>query len=129
MTNLHFPVLPKLMSMFRSPKIRKPIQFIAIRSCSYFAVHHKAKKRGLFVSIFGYNLKRKVMENGNKPIHPIEDFNKDSFGLTKREYFAGLAMQGLCVNKKTSEIKQGECVDIAELSLIIADELLKQLEQ
>ena len=50
-------------------------------------------------------------------------------GLTKREYFAGLAMQGLCVNKITSEIKQGECVDIAELSLLIADELLKQLEQ
>ena len=48
--------------MFRATKIRKPIQFIAIRSCSYFAVHHKAKKRGLFVVIFGYKLKRKVME-------------------------------------------------------------------
>lgn len=47
-------------------------------------------------------------------------------GMSKRFYAACAAMQGLCVGKITSEIKKGECVDIAEMSYIIADELLKQ---
>lgn len=67
------------------------------------------------------------MENGNKPINPILDWNEvkaDSIGLTKREYFAGLAMQGLLsdggiVNSKSH---------IAEQAVNLANELLKQLE-
>lgn len=84
------------------------------------------------------------MENSQKPISPI--FNSDGFvshqsrieeynqkqllsGLTKREYFAGLAMQGLLAsrnwqlepyNKDTPEVT-------AEFALQITDELLKQL--
>jgi len=76
------------------------------------------------------------MKNGNEPINATLTYYKTSgkpnghlLGLTKREYFAGLAMHGLCVNKITSEIKQGQCVDIAEMSILIADELLKQLKQ
>lgn len=40
------------------------------------------------------------MENSKQPIHPIEGSHQGIhplavIGLTKREYFAGLAMQGL----------------------------------
>jgi len=68
------------------------------------------------------------MENKNQPINPIEGSHqgihpKQIIGLTKREYFAGLAMQGLMSNSKVivndiENIKQ--CV-------LIADELLKKL--
>lgn len=50
-------------------------------------------------------------------------------GMSKRFYAACTAMQGLCVGKITSEIKKGECVDIAEMAYLIADELLKQENQ
>jgi len=49
--------------------------------------------------------------------------------LTKREYFAGLAMQGLCVGKLTGDITKGECVDIAECAVIIADQLINELNK
>lgn len=74
------------------------------------------------------------MKNADKPITPIYNADGDLYfsegelitGLTKREYFAGLAMQGLViggqihysrVNQLTSEAKK------------LADELLKQLEE
>jgi hypothetical protein len=68
------------------------------------------------------------MENGAKPINPILDWNElkaDSAGLTKREYFAGLAMQGLMSNSKVII----NDIDNMSACVRIADELLKQLEQ
>ena len=67
------------------------------------------------------------MKNGDKPINPLLDLNKDLTGmrgLTKREYFAGLAMQSyiLQLDSCTKEY-------IATLAVAMADELLKQLEQ
>lgn len=55
-------------------------------------------------------------------------------GLTKREYFAGLAMQGLLTrvpNRQGGETDLGvdEAKRIVIESVIIADELLKQLER
>lgn len=47
-------------------------------------------------------------------------------GMSTRLYIATMAMQGLCVGKEAKDIKLGQCADIAELSLDIADELLKQ---
>lgn len=44
------------------------------------------------------------------------------YGLTKREYFAGLAMQGLL-----SEGSTGSFEDIAKESVKFADELIKAL--
>lgn len=48
------------------------------------------------------------MTHGNEPMHPAMDFNQHADGsgnmelrydgLTKREYFAAMAMQGLCAN-------------------------------
>ena len=64
------------------------------------------------------------MENSNSPTTPVYYKGQYSYGLTKREYFAGLAMQGLMSNSKVNlnNINNiSECVKIA-------DELLKQLE-
>ena len=65
------------------------------------------------------------MENGKQPISPVESDNDFLFGLTKREYFAGLAMQGLLSNPE----RIGTADKYAEISIEFADELLKQLEK
>ena len=71
------------------------------------------------------------MDNGDKPTEkpqyafPLTDgetFAND--GLTKREYFAGLAMQGLLVNNSSAPYKL-----VSEWSIAQADELLKQLNE
>lgn len=77
------------------------------------------------------------MENKNQPINPI--VNNDGFctsfenlkqpdggaiGLTKREYFAGLAMQGLISNSRVNI----NDVDNIKACIKVADELLKQLD-
>jgi hypothetical protein len=87
------------------------------------------------------------MKNKDKPVYPIhwtdhEGNARIDSGLTKREYFAGLAMQGILQNlgiadkslaKKQMEYYSTtypnctgfECV--AKESIAMADELLKQL--
>ena len=81
------------------------------------------------------------MENSEKPIYPVPHQNDDRsiqydvhFGLTKREYFAGLAMQGILSNPANAE--QFKVNDwgvngtaIADNAVHCADELLKQLEK
>lgn len=68
------------------------------------------------------------MENGEHLIHSFnhtDNCEGNLKGLTKREYFAGLAMQGLLAKEgvwSSDEI-------LAKRSVEIADELLKQLEQ
>jgi hypothetical protein len=67
------------------------------------------------------------MENGKQSAFPLDGNHTghpDTIGLTKREYFAGLAMQGLLACSKI------ECLsdDICESAVGLADELLKQLE-
>ena len=82
------------------------------------------------------------MKNADKPIYPItrsyqeeNDFvNKWTplIGLTKREYFAGLAMQGLLANSYGGMTSGGSRTfspnEISKLAVLHADELLKQLE-
>jgi hypothetical protein len=46
-------------------------------------------------------------------------------GLTKREYFAGIAMQGYCANYHCWQEKTAD--QVAALSLQYADALLKEL--
>jgi hypothetical protein len=77
------------------------------------------------------------MRNGEKPILPCiikgkQGFgsqptipDKEVYGLTKREYFAGLAMQGLMSNSKVII----NDIDNMSACVRIADELLKKLEQ
>lgn len=46
-------------------------------------------------------------------------------GLTKREHFAALALQGLCANQH--HCGNGGELDMPKLSVELADELIKQL--
>ena len=87
------------------------------------------------------------MKNADKPINPLEFKKEGSYntegwsnGLTKREHYTGLAMQGLLANpqywkrvyKTLSSLKANkdsiECV-FAQFSIKLADEILKQLEE
>ena len=69
------------------------------------------------------------MKYAEQPINPTTSWNGceevSHFGLTKREYFAGLAMQGLLSNSE----RIGTADRYAEISIEFADELLKQLEK
>lgn len=74
------------------------------------------------------------MENGKQGAFSSVDLENQHFqvGLTKREYFAGLAMQGLLSiydpqKDITPYIRNAK--DMAELAVKSADELLKQLEK
>lgn len=60
------------------------------------------------------------MQNGNQPI--LDNQFEDNKGLTKREYFAGLAMQGMANSDLTYE-------DIAHDAVKMADALLKELDK
>jgi len=70
------------------------------------------------------------MENKDKPINPVNGTQYET-GLTKREYFAGLAMQGIIASGKgvaTALSKNSKYADsVAKWSISYADELLKQL--
>ena len=80
------------------------------------------------------------MKNADNPIYPVLTRNPSLIGLTKREHYAGLAMQGLLANpqywkrvyKTLSSLKADkdsiECV-FAQFSIKLADEILQQLEE
>ncbi len=51
--------------------------------------------------------------------------NKRLTGLTKREYFAGLAMQGIL----SHSFGRGDSTELAIESIKLADALLKELEK
>ncbi len=78
------------------------------------------------------------MKNADKPINPVLTQspslqNDTSLGLTKREHYAGLAMQGLLANCNGGMTSGGSYTfspnGISELAILHADELLKQLEE
>ena len=78
------------------------------------------------------------MKNGYKPAFPTEievhtafgSTKRAEIGLTKREHYAGLAMQGLlALPDKGTYGSFDEAIErICEVSVKFADELLKQLE-
>ena len=63
------------------------------------------------------------MKNSEQPINPIVMENTLP-GLTKREYFAGLAMQGMLANQ---DARTFTSFTTAEVAIRYADELLNQL--
>jgi hypothetical protein len=75
------------------------------------------------------------MKNGDNLIHSFADAEAQGNyqGLTKREYFAGLVLQGICSNE--SWTKAANIPDdwdeyrerVCKSSIDLADELLKQL--
>ena len=67
------------------------------------------------------------MKNADEP--PFKGAPK--LGLTKREYFAGLAMQGLLPmfhRYETNEIKGRAIEALCGDAIVFADEILRQLE-
>ena len=75
------------------------------------------------------------MKNGDRPIQYVETDSFANQGLTKREYFAGLAMQGILSSPESIRIlvekgtKQQQLDNLSIVCIGFADELLKQLEQ
>ena len=68
------------------------------------------------------------MKNSDKPAYPNQKGAGESIpisGLTKREYFAGLAMQAILTGIQTEPIHE----TISKWAIESADELLKQLEK
>jgi hypothetical protein len=66
------------------------------------------------------------MKNGHQSINPINTNTLISqMGLTKREYFAAMAMQGLLSNTDVDTRKTDE---LTRSCVILADTLLSQLE-
>ena len=85
------------------------------------------------------------MKNADKPINPstsikisdteffeynLPNKERQYSGLTKREYFAGLAMQGL-MSSFTENAENGfyGTKEVVSTAIEYADELLKQLEK
>lgn len=80
------------------------------------------------------------MKNADQPINPDpmrgaeqtysnQNPYEHPTGLTKREYFVGLAMQGLLSNNLIVDGCEHDSMKwIAEHAILQADELLKQLE-
>lgn len=81
------------------------------------------------------------MKNSEQPAFPISEEETDRIddrikiytGLTKREYLAGLAMQAILSNSGHVQTFGGNNPEpvpsyVAEVSIELADELLKQLE-
>ena len=82
------------------------------------------------------------INNGNTPAQPTPyldcvngsgELHCDNQGLTKREHFAALAMQGYLSNPYsngfTQPLSETPQDDIASLSVAMADALLKELEK
>ena len=70
------------------------------------------------------------MTDGNESAFPeVQEqpqFNHHSYGLTKREYFASMAMQGLLSNPNDHSLSQKA---IAISSVEMADALIKELNK
>ena len=74
------------------------------------------------------------MQNNNQPVNPVtvhygedgESVGKVFLGLTKREHFAGLALQGLLSSSKDPFMSKE---DYARHAVIFADVLLEELRQ
>ena len=71
------------------------------------------------------------MQNEFRASKPSDqkEWNIPTEGLTKREYYAGLALQGTCSNQEFLKNLNGDPNLVIKACIEIADELLKQLEE
>ena len=77
------------------------------------------------------------MNNADKPAMPTvyadmghngqREIYCDNYGLTKREYFAAMAMQGLCANSIAGSHNKPS--NLAIDAVMYADALLKELDK
>lgn len=75
------------------------------------------------------------LKNADKPAFPLADTN-DTLdvigkygGVTKREYFAGIALQGLLATESDTPIGEWNYEFIAATAVKSADALIKELEK
>ena len=79
--------------------------------------------------------------NGNEPAHPSQyvDFSEsaergfnvvsnEAHGLTKREYFAAMAMQGIVARNGIAD-SDGDRINLVAESVLYADALLAELDE
>ena len=64
------------------------------------------------------------MSRANKPVIPVSA-QELAYGLTLREHFAGLAMQGLCANPDIA----GSIDEVASAAVLMANALITELEK
>jgi hypothetical protein len=71
------------------------------------------------------------MKNGEQPIHPQtpESWSANMSGLTKREHFAAMAMQGIMANENFIPNKESWEYAATTAAVSSADALLKALEE
>ena len=72
--------------------------------------------------------KDRAIENSGSDAHAWADHGHGQGGLTKREYIAAMAMQGLLASE-TTENRFATLADLAESAVQQADELLLALER
>lgn len=66
------------------------------------------------------------MRNQTYKTDPTDNaFHDNKFTLTKREYFAAMAMQGLCADSNVTDPLSG----IAITSVLMADRLIEELNK
>jgi hypothetical protein len=71
-------------------------------------------------------LQKKAEDNGTTGAFAVGECMYQS-GLTKREYFAGLAMQGLATKKPSDH--EDDITRIVRTSVLLSDALLEELEK
>jgi hypothetical protein len=67
-------------------------------------------------------MEKKHCEDWEEPAFPTTGYTK---GVNKREYFAALAMQGICASNGWDQSMDG----IVKASVEMADKLLKEFEK
>jgi len=69
------------------------------------------------------------MKNSEQPINPlpsdVDSSKVECIGLTKREYFAAMAMQGMLANSSYTDSIEG----IAKAAVAYSDALLAELDK
>lgn len=68
------------------------------------------------------------MKNGDEPAFAAMNEQEIILGLTKREYFSGLAMQGILASIQ-GDLKFSFEEVLPKIAVMYADELLNQLEK
>lgn len=70
-------------------------------------------------------MEKEIKTNPDEPIQPIEyNGNYLSNGLTKREYFAAMALQGILANNSTTTTEY-YAIDAVRIADALIDELNK----
>ena len=76
------------------------------------------------------------MKNANQPAMPMftdrgvfEVNGGKAFGLTKREHFAAMAMQGILANQYNVPVREDQFDLVSKWSVMAVDSLLKELDK